>query len=159
MHVHTKSDQQEQPMNRRSFLTNLALGLNGALILSTDAEAALIRRRRRIRRRIRRRMRRRVVIRTVLGRPFWVVPVGLAVGWELMHNNRVVVVKETRIIERDGAKVEVAVVQDSNGSTEQIDVLREDTADNRKNLPGSVLPDDDKTTPGVDDEIEEEVSE
>jgi hypothetical protein len=129
----------------------------GSNVGATGEADATIRRRRRIRRRIRRRMRRRAVTRMVRGRPFWVVPVGLAVGWELMHDHRVVIVQETRFIERDGARVEVAVVRDSDGRTEQVDLLREDTADNRKDLQGSVLSDDDKSTPGVDDEIEEEV--
>lgn len=145
-------------MQRRGFLAVMLMLGSASVLGAADSEAqAIIRRRRRIRRRIRRRMRRRVVTRIVLGRPFWVVPVGLAVGWELMHENRVVVVTETRFIERDGVRVEVAVVQDNNGETEQVDVLREDTADNRKNMQGTILPDDDKSTPGVDDEIEAEV--
>ncbi len=145
-------------MQRRSFLAVMLAALGGATLIDAGSEAhADIRRRRRIRRRIRRRMRRRVVRRMVLGRPLWVVPVGLAVGWELVHDGRVVVVKETKYIERDGAKVEVAVVQDSDGNTEQVEVLREDTAGNRKNIQGSILSDDDSSTPGMDDEIEEEV--
>ena len=145
-------------MQRRSFLAVMLAALDGATLIDAGNEAnATIRRRRRVRRRIRRRMRRRAVTRMVLGRPLWVVPIGLTVGWELMHDNRVVVVKETKYIERDGAKVEVAVVQSSDGNTEQVEVLREDTAGNRKNLQGSILPDDDTATPGVDDEIEEEV--
>ena len=145
-------------MKRRGFLTAMLVTLSSAgMLIATGEAGATIRRRRRIRRRIRRRMRRRAVTRMVLGRPFWVVPVGLVAGWELMHDHRVVVVQETRIIERDGTRVEVAVVQDSDGRTGQVDILREDTADNRKDLQGSALPDDDKSTPGVDDEIEEEV--
>lgn len=146
-------------MKRRGFLTAILVTLSSASMLSAtdDAAAATLRRRRRVRRRIRRRMRRRAVTRIVMGRPFWVVPVGLAVGWELVHDQRVVEVKEIRIMERDGARVEVAVVQDSDGRTEQVDILREDTADNRQALQGSILPDDDKSTPGVADEIEEEV--
>lgn len=146
-------------MQRRAFITATLVTLAGAgIVRSSVSEAQIpLRRRRRIRRRIRRRMRRRVVTRMVLGRPFWVVPVGLAVGWELLHNERVVVVKETHFVERDDAKIEVALVQDSTGKMEQVDILREDTADNRKNLQGSVLPDDDRSTPGVDEEIEEEI--
>jgi len=74
-----------------------------------------------------------------------------------MHENRVVVVKETKLIERDGNKVEVAVVQDQQGKTEQIDLLREDNADNAKDLEGSRLTDNDKSTPAVEAEVEEEV--
>jgi hypothetical protein len=142
-------------MNRRNLLAAIVTALTGVMV-AADTQADVERRiRRRMRRRIRRRIRRRVVIRMVLGRPLWVVPVGMVVGWELVNADRVVVVKETRIVERDGAKVEVAVVQDGDGKTDEVEVVREDNADNRRQLKGSVLPDDDKTTPGVDDEIEE----
>ncbi len=146
-------------MNRRGFFAVLTAALSGVLLVDeADAQAGVRRRaRRRVRRRIRRRIRRRAVTRVVLGRPFWVVPVGMVVGWELMHENRVVVVKETKIIERDGNKVEVAVVQDQQGKTEQIDLLREANADNAKDLEGSHLADNDKSTPAVEAEVEEEV--
>jgi len=146
-------------MNRRGFFAVLTAALSGVLLVDeADAQAGVRRRaRRRVRRRIRRRIRRRAVTRVVLGRPFWVVPVGMVVGWELMHENRVVVVKETKLIERDGNKVEVAVVQDQQGKTEQIDLLREDNADNAKDLEGSRLTDNDKSTPAVEAEVEEEV--
>ena len=91
----------------------------------------------------------------VLGRPVWVVPVGLAVGWKLFYENRVVVVKEIKVVEKDGVKVQVASVQDSSGKVEDVEILREDSDENRKDLEGSVLPDDDKKTPGVEGEIEE----
>jgi len=90
------------------------------------------------------------------GRRVWVVPVGLLAGWELLHENQVVVVKETKFVVVDGAKTEFAVVQHADGSTEQVEVAREDTAENRENLEGSVLPSDDKKTPGVSREVEEE---
>ena len=99
---------------------------------------------------------RRVALRTIAGRPFWVVPVGLAIGWELMHEDRVVIVKETKIIETEGVKTEVAIVQDSSGKIEQVNITREDTADNRKDLEGSVLPEKDKETPGIESEIEDD---
>jgi CRISPR/Cas system Type II protein with McrA/HNH and RuvC-like nuclease domain len=111
--------------------------------------------RRRTRRRVRRRIRRRAVRRVVFGRPVWVVPVGLAVGWELAYENRIVVVKEIKVVEKDGMKVQVASVQDSTGKTEDVEILREDNADNRRDLEGSVLPDNDKTTPGVEGEVED----
>jgi hypothetical protein len=143
-------------MNRRKLLAVIVTAVTGAMVAADNTQADVERRiRRRMRRRIRRRIRRRVAIRMVLGRPLWVVPVGMVVGWELVRADRVVVVKETRIVERDGANVEVAVVQDGDGKTEQVDIVREDNADNRRQLKGSVLPDDDKTTPGVDDDIEE----
>jgi hypothetical protein len=147
-------------MDRRYFSAALA-ALLGLAVAGQPIEATaqvLRRRRRRVRRRIRRRLRRRAVTRVVFGRPFWVVPVGLAIGWELVHDNRVVIVKETRIVEREGNPVEVAVVTDSAGRTEEIEIVREDTSENREELQGSVLAADDRTIPGVDAEIDEEVA-
>ena len=46
-------------------------------------------------------------------------------------------------------------MQDSSGKLEDVEILREDTDENRKDLGGSVLPDDDKKTPGIEGEIEE----
>ena len=148
-------------MNRRDLAAALAAVFGAALIVDpTHALAqAVRRRRRRVRRRVRRRHRRLAVTRVVRGRRLWVVPVGLAVGWELVHDNRVVIVREIKVVERDGARVEVAVVQDGAGKTEEVEVLREDTADNRNELEGSVIADSDQSTPGVEAEIEEEVDE
>ena len=99
-----------------------------------------------------------MAFRTVAGRRVWVAPVALAAGWELMlDNSRVVVVREMKFVERDGTKVEVAVVQGSDGKTEELEIVREDTAENRKDLEGTVLPDGDKTTPGVEKEEDVEV--
>jgi hypothetical protein len=144
-------------MDRRELLGSLGAGFVGALVTGFGTAEAGPRaiHRRRVRRRIRRRIRRRVVLRTIAGRRLWVVPVGLAVGWELVHENRVVVVKETKYIEVEGSKREVVIVQGSDGKTEQIEVAREDTPENSKNLEGSVLADGDKTTPGVDSEVED----
>jgi hypothetical protein len=141
-------------MKRRNFFAVLAAPLGIALTLKAGDVLAYDNPRRwvRPRLRVRRRIRRHVFIRTRFGRPFWVVPVGLAVGWELSHANRVVVVRETRIIEKDGFKSEVAVVQDASGKTEQVEITREDGADNRKNLAGSVLDDADTTTPAIEEE-------
>jgi predicted methyltransferase MtxX (methanogen marker protein 4) len=146
-------------MKRRQFLTASLGSAFGILLVTSDSAVAgpVRRRRRRVRRRVRRRHRRIAFTRTVFGRPFWVVPVGMVVGWELLHQDRVVVVKETRFVERDNTRIEVAVVQDSTGKTEEIEFVREDSARNRKALEGSVLPADDHSTPGVDDEVEEEV--
>ena len=116
------------------------------------------RRRRIVRRRVRRRIRRHVVARVVLGRRVWVAPVALAIGWELaLAPNRVVVVRETRFVERAGTKVEVVVVQNSDGKTEELEIVREDTPENAKNVQGSVVPDGDKTTPVVEAEEDVEV--
>jgi hypothetical protein len=151
-------------MDRRRLLSAIAPLIGAALTFKvTDAlayrPARRVRRRVRHRIRVRRRFRRRAIRRIVFGRPFWVVPVALAVGWELALADRVVVVKETRIIEKEGNQVEVAVVQDSDGKTEQIEITREDTVDNVGNLEGSIIADSDKTTPGVDSEAEVEVDE
>jgi hypothetical protein len=148
-------------MNRRDFAAAFAAVFGATLTVDpteADAQPARRARRRRVRRRVvRRRYRRAAVTRVVLGRRLWVVPVGLAIGWELVHDNRVVVVREIKVVEREGARVEVAVVQDSAGKTEEVEMLREDTADNRKELEGTVLADSDRSTPGVETEIEEEV--
>ena len=145
-------------MTRRTLL--VAAAALTALAVTPHALAGPRQRRRvrrRVRRHVRRRHRRRVARRIVFGRPVWVVPVGLAVGWELVDNDRVVIVKETRIVEREGAKVEILVVTDASGKTEEIEVVREDSAENAQELEGTVLGEGDTTTPGVDGEIEEEI--
>ena len=139
-------------MNRRKFLASLGVALCAVLLFGMDEDEAQLGRPSRgpARRILRRRFRRRVVVRIINGRPFWVVPVALAVGWELVHETRVVLVKETRFIEQEGKKVEVVVVQDSVGRTEQIGIIREDTPENTVNLQGSEIPESDFTTPGVE---------
>lgn len=139
-------------MNRRKFLASLGVALCASLLFCMDEDEAQLGRPSRgpARRNLRRRFRRRVDVRIINGRPFWVVPVALAVGWELVHENRVVLVKETRFIEQEGKKVEVVVVQDSVGRTEQIGIIREDTPENTVNLQGSEIPESDFTTPGVE---------
>jgi hypothetical protein len=136
-------------MDRRDFFSRFAapLGLTFALATSESLAYDNPRRRSHHRLRVRRRIRRHAFIRIRYGRPFWVVPVGLAIGWELSLRNRVVVVRETRIVEKNGVKTEVAVVQGADGKSEQIDITREDTAENREELEGSVLDDADTTTP------------
>jgi len=161
----SKKELQSTLVNRREALSLFAGLVSGILIFLGFGDVALgqrgvVRRtRRRVRRRVRRRIRRRATFRIVRGRRVWVAPVALAVGWELALNNRVVVVKETKFVERDGAKVEVAVVQDADGKTEEIEIVRENTTENSENLQGSVLSDDDKTTPAVENEEEVEVEE
>ena len=139
-------------MKRRDLLSGV-FAIFGAIALAPVAEAEPRPRRvarwPRRRRLYRRRFRRFAFTRVVFGRPHWVVPVSLVVGWELMHRNRVVVVKETRIIEKDGQKSEVAIVQDSTGKTEEVEILREDNVENADELEGSVVPDDDTATPTV----------
>ena len=143
------------PISRREWLRVLVTVGGGLLVADgVRAEGSQPRRaaRRRARRRVRRRIRRRAIRRMVFGRPVWVVPVALAVGWELAYENRIVVVKEIKVVERDGAKIQIAVVQDRSGKREDVEILREDSDDNRRELGGSILPDDDKSTPGVEGE-------
>lgn len=151
-------------MQRRLFLVALGTAtialLAPAGIVSAGPRARIRRHRRRVRRRIRRRHRRRVTYRMVHGRRCWVVPLGLAVGWELLHEDRVVVVREIRVVETDGVKSEVVVVHDvaakDDAPTDEIAVVREDTKENTTELEGSRLPDDDDKTPGVTVEVEDD---
>ena len=138
-------------MNRRKLLTAIALPLGFALAFGSGESNAYDNPRvRRRRARVRRRYRRHAFTRVRFGRPFWVVPVRLAVGWELVHTNRVVVVREVRVVERDGRKTEVAVVQDAEGQRSEIEIVREDNAENSSELTGSEIADDDKDTPAVE---------
>jgi len=141
-------------MDRRNF--SAALAALFGLGLSMQPTVALSQGWRwRRRRRVHRRVRRRVVTRTMYGRPFWVVPVGLTVGWELVHRDRVVVVERIRIVEREGQRVEVAVVTDAAGKIEEIEVVREDTPENLQELEGTLLAENDQSTPGIDSVIVE----
>ncbi len=145
-------------MNRRDLLSAIAGTLS--VVVGGLADLAAQRRparraRRRVRRRVRRRIRRHITVRTIAGRRVWVAPVALAVGWELvLGRNRVVTVREVKFVERGGARVEIAVVEGSDGKREELEIVREDTAENGKDLQGSILPDDDKTTPAIEKEEE-----
>ncbi len=148
-------------MDRRSFLGTF-LGMTAAALAAggvAEATPAQRRRRRRVRRRVRRRIRRRVAFRTIAGRRWWVVPTLCAVGWELAWSNRVVVVKEIRVVEEDGREIEIAVLEHDDGKTEEVPLVREDTKENAKELEGTRLPDDDTATPAVEreEEVEEDV--
>src|SRR5688572_2539627 len=92
-------EQSGETMNRRSFFPALAVPLGAALTSKASDVFACDNPRRWVRASARRRIR-RPVIRPHLGRPFWVVPVGLVAGWELSHANRMVVVRETHFVER-----------------------------------------------------------
>ena len=81
-----------------------------------------------------------------------VVPVAAAVGWELVVDDKVYVVENTK---KDG-DVEVFIIK-SGGETTEIAVIREDDDTNSVEMEGSELSDDDTSTPGV--EVEEEVEE
>lgn len=151
-------------VDRRSALSSLAGLLVGVCVLgladaaTAQRRPAVRRARRRVRRRVRRRIRRHLAFRVVAGRRIWIAPVALAIGWELaLDDNRVVVVKETKFVERSGGRVEVVTVQGADGKTEELEIVREDTAGNTKDVQGSTLPDDDKTTPAIENEEEVEV--
>lgn len=138
-------------MDRRNFVAALAAPIAMTLVLATpDAEARRIAVRR-VRHRVRHRIRRRISTRFLYGRTFWVVPVHMAVGWELMHLHRVVEVREIRVVERDGRRGEVAVVRDDSGQNLEIDITREETRDNSINYPGLAIPDTDIDTPALED--------
>ena len=57
------------------------------------------------------------------------VPLAVAVGWELMLTDRVVVVKEVH--------EHTIVVENADGTRETIEVAKEDTDDNAIDLEGS----------------------
>ena len=150
----------------RCLLLAVAAG-SGAALLPEIAEAGPARRaerrrvKRRVRRRVRRRHRRRVRARVIAGRNHWVVPVALAVGWELNHEDRVVVVHEVRVVEVEGTRTEIVVVQGADGKNEEIAVVREDDDSNGKEEQGTALAEGDETTPGIasEEEVEIEVEE
>ena len=150
--------------SRRSALSSIAGLLVSTCVLgfadtaTAQRRPAVRRARRRVRRRVRRRIRRHVAFRVVAGRRIWVAPVALAIGWELaLDDNRVVVVTETKFVERSGARVEVVLARGADGKTEELEIVRENTAENVKDLQGSTLPDDDKTTPAIEKEEDVEV--
>ncbi len=139
-------------MRRREFFSAIAMPMAAIAILGASGSQAYPNSRRKRRIRVRRRIRRVAFTRVVFGRPLWVVPVALAVGWELLHRDRVVVVKETRIVERDGKKSEIAVIEDQHGQSDSVEITREDTTDNAANLPGSVVSEGDNRTPAIESE-------
>ena len=59
--------------------------------------------------------------RVIRGRRWSVVAPALVVGWELALPDRVVVVKEIQTTRIEGADAEIAVVQNSDGSSEKIE--------------------------------------
>jgi hypothetical protein len=138
-------------MNRRKLVAfTLPLGIVLALGAGESSAYDNPRRRVRVRVRGRRRFRRHAFTRVMFGRPVWVVPTGLAVGWELAHTNRVVVVREIRTVETNGQKTEVAVVQDATGKSEEVEITRQDSAENSTELEGSEIPEDDAGSPGIE---------
>lgn len=139
-------------IKRRDFVAGL-MAFAGASALTLEAVAgprrrAQRRRGRRRRRRRRRRIRRRVIWRTVNGRRLLVVPVALAIGWELMVDDHVVVVKEVH--------TEYVVVEKGDGSTEKIDVVKEDTEENSVELEGTEYEEEVEDDAGDDEEDADE---
>lgn len=120
--------------SRRSFLT-LLFALPSLLASTALADPGRHRhphkpRRRRLRRRVRRRrIRRRARWRLIAGRRRLVVPLAIAVGWELAVDDRIVVVKEVHTT--------TVVVENADGTTSTLDVVKEDTEENGAELEGS----------------------
>jgi hypothetical protein len=148
-------------MKRPDRRTVVVSGVAALSLLAVDALAGPRRRRvrRRVRRRIRRRIRRRVLWRMVGPRRVFIAPVAFAVGWELAlaaeranEPDVIVIVKEVKVVE----KREVAIVTMPDGTTKELDVAREDTDDNKKELEGTELALADTSIPGIESEIEEE---
>ena len=120
-------------MNRRSFVAGAfaALGLS-ALPFAAEGgpkqRRKRRRKRRRRRRRRRRRIRRRAAWRVVTGHRLLIVPVAVAVGWELALDGRIVIVTEVH---------DDHLVVEANGKTEKVDILKEDTKENAEELEGT----------------------
>jgi len=83
-----------------------------------------------------------VVWRAIGPRRVLVVPLAVAVGWELLVDDRVVVVHEVHESH--------VVVKHSDEKTERIEVAKEDTPENTEELEGSEYE--------VEEEVEEEVA-
>jgi hypothetical protein len=129
-------------LERRAFL--IALPLLAAAQAVAHPGAHVHPHRRRVRRRIRRRIRRRRIRRHVAwrvstGRRVLVVPLAVAVGWELFYDHRPVVVHEIHPT--------YLVVRHVDGKSEKIDIVKEDTPENTVDHEGSEY----------EEEVEEEV--
>lgn len=138
----------------------LIIALVGAAAVAAAPEAIAAprrrvrrRTRRRTRRRVRRRHRRRVTRRVVAGVSYLVVPVSVAVGWELMMDNQVYTV--TKIVPATADGPETVIITASNGQTQTMAILREDTPENAAELEGSEIPEGDTSTPGIESEVDE----
>jgi bifunctional DNA-binding transcriptional regulator/antitoxin component of YhaV-PrlF toxin-antitoxin module len=92
-----------------------------------------------------------VAWRVITGRRVAVVPVAVAVGWELNMGDRVVVVREVR-------PTTVIVVPAAGGAPEEIEMQKEDTPENSADEQGSVVPEGDSAPAKEgEEEVEEEV--
>lgn len=63
------------------------------------------------------------------GRPLLVVPLAIAVDWKLLKDDKVVVVKKVH--------KHTIVVEQSNGKTEEIKIVKKATKENPQDLKGS----------------------
>lgn len=89
--------------------------------------------------------------RVIAGRRVVVVPVAVAVGWELNVDDRVVVVREVR-------PSSVVVVPIAGGAPEELEIQKEDTSENAVEEQGSVVPDGDAApAKEAEEEVDEEV--
>ena len=93
------------------------------------------------------------------GRRVAVVPVGVVVGWQLSMPERVVVVREVKTVYVEDKPQEYIVVVGDDGYREELPIIRENTAENSKELVGAELPSADTTTPAIEVEIEEKAEE
>lgn len=121
---------------RRTFLTGVLLLLAAPALAHPGPHRHPHRRllgRRLFRRRLRR-VRRRVLWRSVAGRRVLVVPLALAVGWELMVDEKPVVVHEVH--------EHHVVVKHADGKTEKLEIAKEDTVENSQELEGSEYEDE-----------------
>lgn len=141
-------------MERRTALLGLiallGAGAEGCVVHDRSVVRQRRRVRRRTRRRTRRRVRRRAAVRSIHGRNVLVVPVDMSAGWELAVASRVVVVHEVR-------PTSIIVSDASGGGQEEIEIVREDTAENLVEEQGTAIAENDTTTPYR--EVEEEVDE
>lgn len=136
-------------MKRRELLAAAVALVAGGCLVRPHPMRHHARVRRRVRRRIRRRYRRRVAWRVVTGRRVLVVPTAVVVGWELSVDNRVHVVREVR--------PDVIVLVDSDGKTVEHPIEREDTAENGRDEPGSIVAAGDPVPAReADEEVEED---
>ena len=90
----------------------------------------------------------------IAGRRVAVVPFAVAAGWELSLGPRVVVVREVRL-------TTIVVADPAGGPPEEIDIQKEDNAENTPDDRGSPITDGDTSTPALvaEEDVDEEVDE
>lgn len=67
----------------------------------------------------------RVQLREAPGRLQWVVPAGLAVGWQLLHEDRLVRVRALWCVQVEGTPREMARVVDAGGLARDVEIVRD----------------------------------